>query len=63
MKITVQESIRWKMMSYGISQQEALELLIGYACESGHKFYSGDGHQIPKSSYLPYKGAPLDTQS
>jgi hypothetical protein len=63
MKITVQESIRWKMMSYGISQQEALELLIGYAFESGHKFYSGDGHPIPKSSYLPYKGAPVDTQS
>ena len=62
MKITVQESIQWKMASYGITQQEALQLLIGYASESGHTFYSGDGHPIPKSSYRPYKGAPVDTQ-
>lgn len=63
MKTTVQESIQWKMKCYRVTQQEALQLLIDYVSESGHTFYSGDGHPIPQSSYLPYKGAPVDTQS
>lgn len=62
MPMTVQESIEWEMITYGITQQMALQLLIYDAFFLGRKFYSGDGHLIPESSYLPYRGAPVDTQ-
>ena len=61
--MTVQESIQRDMLRYEITQQTALQFLIYDAFVLGHTFYTGDGHLIPKSSYLPYKGAPVDTQS
>jgi hypothetical protein len=63
MTITVQESIARQVSRYGVTQQAALEAIIYDASLFGHKFYSGDGHPIPQSSYRPYKGAPVDTQS
>jgi hypothetical protein len=63
MTMTVQESIEWDMIRYGVTRQMALQFLIYDAFLLGHTFYSGDGHPIPKSSYLPHKGAPVDTQS
>lgn len=47
----------------GFTQLQALEYLIGTASLLDHRLYSGDGHLIPRSSYLPRKGAPSGTLS
>jgi len=49
--------------SLGLTQLEALDSLIWLASGRGRTFYSGDGHPIPQSSYLPRKGDPSGTLS
>ena len=46
-----------------LSQQQCLQVLIDDACEYGRILYSGDGHPIPQSSYLPRKDGPSGTLS
>jgi hypothetical protein len=61
---TVTEQLRWMMRQVpDWSQQQALAVLIEIASEHGRILYSGDGHPIPQSSYLPRKGAPSGTLS
>ena len=38
------------------TQQQCLQVLIDDAFLNGRILYSGDGHPIPRSSYLPHKG-------
>lgn len=45
------------------TQQQCLQVLIDDAYVNGRILYSGDGHPIPRSSYLPRKGDPLGTPS
>lgn len=53
----VTERLRYLMAAVpSWTQQQALDALIWSACEYGHTLYSGDGHPIPRSSYLPRKG-------
>ena len=47
----------------GFTQLQTLEYLIQTFSLLDHKFYSGDGHLIPQSSYLPRKDAPSGTLS
>lgn len=62
--MTVTERLRNLMQNVPFfTQQQCLQVLIDDAYENDRTLYSGDGHLIPRSSYLPRKGAPSGIQS
>lgn len=62
--MTVTEYLRNLMRNLPFfTQQQCLQILIDDACVNGRTLYSGDGHLIPRSSYLPRKGDPSGTPS
>lgn len=51
-------SVLLRYMEYGATRVEALRLIVEYGASGhGRTLYSDDGHPIPRSSYLPRKGA------